>query len=160
MDRYAYPATLEPDEDGRIVVTFRDFIGAHTDGATRDEALWEARDCLREAVMASLRETGTLPAAAAPGPDDLLVPVPLRAAAKAALIAAATARDIGPRALARRLGCDAKEAHRLLSPDEPSKADRLDDALAAIGGPMGVFGTVKISDCISDQGEFNKQIFE
>jgi antitoxin HicB len=146
MDRYAYPARLETDEDGRIVVTFRDFVGAHTDGATRDEALWEARDCLREAVMASLRETGSVPAPSAPGADDVRVPVPLRAAAKAALIAAATARDIGPRALARLLGCDAKEAHRLLSPDEPSKADRLDDALAAIGGPMGVFGTIPTAD--------------
>jgi antitoxin HicB len=90
----AYPATLETDADGRIVVTFRDFVGAHTEGATRAEALWEARDCLREAVMASLRETGTLPTPSAPGPDDVLVPVPLRAAAKAALIAAATARDV------------------------------------------------------------------
>ena len=143
MDRYAYPATLETDEDGRTVVTFRDFAGAHTDGATHDEALWEARDCLREAVMARLRETGGIPAPSQPGPDDEVVPVPLRAAAKAALIAAAKARGVGPRALARQLGCDAKEAHRLLSPEEPSKADRLDDALAAIAGPMGVFGTIE-----------------
>jgi antitoxin HicB len=145
MRSFAYPATLETDEDGRIVVTFRDFLGAHTDGTTRDEALWEARDCLREAVMTNLRETGSVPTPSAPGADDVRVPVPLRADAKAALIAAATARDIGPRALARRLGCDAKEAHRLLSPDEPLKADRLDDALAAIGGPMGVFGTIGAS---------------
>jgi antitoxin HicB len=143
---HAHPATLELDADGRTVVAFRDIVGAHTDGATRGEALWEARDCLREAVMASLRETGSVPAPSAPGADDVCVPVPLRAAAKAALIAAASSRDIGPRALARRLGCDAKEAHRLLSPDEPPKADRLDDALAAIGGPMGVFGTIPMAD--------------
>jgi len=57
MSPTAYPATLEPDEDGRTVVSFHDLVGAHTDGATRAEALWESRDCLREAVMANPRET-------------------------------------------------------------------------------------------------------
>ena len=34
--RYAYPFTLTPDEDGRIVVGFPDVQGASTDGADED----------------------------------------------------------------------------------------------------------------------------
>jgi len=32
MLAFAYPATFEPDEDGRPVVSFPDFPRAHTDG--------------------------------------------------------------------------------------------------------------------------------
>jgi predicted RNase H-like HicB family nuclease len=43
---YRYPATLEPNEQGRILVCFADFPEAVTDGADLVEALAEAADCL------------------------------------------------------------------------------------------------------------------
>ena len=43
-DTYNYPAEIERDEDGRYVIAFPDFGWGATDGATRDEALVEARD--------------------------------------------------------------------------------------------------------------------
>ena len=49
-DVYNYPAEIERDEDGRYVVAFPDFGWGATDGATRDEALIEARDLLRELI--------------------------------------------------------------------------------------------------------------
>ena len=45
-----YPAEIERDADGRFVVTFPDFGWGATDGATREEALVEARDLLRELI--------------------------------------------------------------------------------------------------------------
>ena len=56
-----YPAEIERDEDGRYVVTFPDFGWGATDGATRDEALAEARDLLRELIATTIREGADLP---------------------------------------------------------------------------------------------------
>ena len=58
---YDYPAEIERDEDGRHVVTFPDFGWGATDGATRDEALLEAKDLLRELIATTIREGETLP---------------------------------------------------------------------------------------------------
>jgi antitoxin HicB len=48
--RYTYPARLEPQEDGSLLVQFLDLPEALTDGADRAEALAEAADCLSEAL--------------------------------------------------------------------------------------------------------------
>ena len=60
-DTYNYPAEIERDEDGRHVVTFPDFGWGATDGATRDEALDEAKDLLRELIATTIRESRDLP---------------------------------------------------------------------------------------------------
>ena len=58
---HTYTAEIDRDEDGRYVVIFSDFGWGATDGATRDEALAEAKDLLRELIAATIRESGTLP---------------------------------------------------------------------------------------------------
>ena len=60
-DGYNYPADLQSDEDGRYVVAFPDFGWGATDGATKEEALAEARDLLRELIATTMREGGDLP---------------------------------------------------------------------------------------------------
>ena len=60
-DTYNSPAKIERDENGRYVVTFPDFGWGATDGATRDEALAEAKDLLRELIAATIREGRNLP---------------------------------------------------------------------------------------------------
>ena len=53
-DTFDYPAEIERDEDGRYVVAFPDFGWGATDGASRDEALAEARDLLRELIATTI----------------------------------------------------------------------------------------------------------
>ena len=60
-DTYNYLAEIERDEDGRFVVAFPDFGWGATDGATRDEALLEAKDLLRELIATTIREGEPLP---------------------------------------------------------------------------------------------------
>ena len=55
------PVEVERDGDDRHVVAFPDFGRGATDGATRDEALSEARDRLCEFIAATIREGGDLP---------------------------------------------------------------------------------------------------
>ena len=60
-DTCNYPAEIERDEDGRYVVAFPDFGWGATDGTTRDEAVAEAKDLLRELIATTIREGGDLP---------------------------------------------------------------------------------------------------
>ena len=58
-DAYNYPAEIERDEDGRYVAAFPDFGWGATDGASRDEALDEARDLLRELIATTIRKAAS-----------------------------------------------------------------------------------------------------
>jgi len=51
---YTYPARLEADEEGRLVVHFPDLPEALTDGVDQAEALAEAADCLSEALASRI----------------------------------------------------------------------------------------------------------
>ena len=76
-DTCNYPAEIERDEDGRYVVTFPDFGWGATDGATRNEALAEARDLLRELIATTIRESGNLPKPSRAGDGRPLVVSPM-----------------------------------------------------------------------------------
>jgi antitoxin HicB len=47
---FAYPIDLIPQADGNFLVSFPDIPEALTDGATKNEALSEAADCLIAAL--------------------------------------------------------------------------------------------------------------
>ena len=74
-DGYSYPADVERDENGRHVVAFPDFGWGATDGATREEALTEARDLLRELIATTIREGGKLPEPSATGEERPVIRV-------------------------------------------------------------------------------------
>ena len=72
-DTYHYPAEIERDEDGRYVVAFPDFGWGATDGATRDEALLEAKDLAARADRNhDSGGRGPCPSRRAPASGDLL----------------------------------------------------------------------------------------
>lgn len=59
--RLRYPAKLEPDASGEIVVSFRDIPECLTSGADQAEALVEAQDALEEAVAGRIDDTEPIP---------------------------------------------------------------------------------------------------
>jgi antitoxin HicB len=132
--RLAYPASFKRDTAGRIVVRFPDLPEALTDGATEEEALDEAVDCLSEALMSRIADGEVVPTPRrAVGRGYRLIAPDPTVALKAALYAVAKARKVSAAQLARRLRIDPKEARRLLDPRHPSKAPRLFEALHALG---------------------------
>ena len=132
-DTYNYPAEIERDEDGRYVVTFPDFGWGATDGATRDEALDEAKDLLRELIATTIREGGALPGPSRAGKRrDLIVP-PVQIALKAALYEAWRQAGISQRHLARDLDLAESEVRRMLNPEHNTKATTIDRALQRLG---------------------------
>ncbi len=132
-DTYNYPAEIERDEDGRYVVAFPDFGWGATDGATRDEAMAEARDLLRELIAVTMREGEDLPdPSRAAGQQALVVP-PVPIALKAALYEAFRETGMSQRRLAKDLGVAESEVRRMLNPDHATRAGTIDRALRRLG---------------------------
>ena len=137
-DTYDYPARIERDEDGRYVITFPDFGWGATDGATREEALAEARDLLRELIAVTMREGKDLPKPPiAIGRRPLVVP-PVPIALKAALYRAFREAGVSQRGFARDLGVAESEVRRMLNPDHATKAATIDHALRQLGKRVSV----------------------
>ena len=132
-DTHNYPAEIERDEDGRHVVTFPDFGWGATDGASREEALAEARDLLRELIATTIREGKDLPEPSRAGKRRPLVDPPVQIALKAALYKAWRQAGISQRRLARDLDVAESEIRRMLNPDHSTKAATMDRALRSLG---------------------------
>lgn len=132
-DTYNYPAVIERDADGRYVVSFPDFGWGATDGATRDEALAEARDLLRELIAATMREGSDLPEPSRATKRRPLVVPPVPIALKAALYEAFRNAGVSQRHLARDLEVAESEVRRMLNPDHATKAGAIDHALRRLG---------------------------
>ena len=137
-DNYDYPADIERDEDGRHLVTFPDFGWGATDGATRDEALSEARDLLRELIAETMREGSDLPQPSPATERQPLVAPPLPIALKAALYEAFREAGVSQRGLARDLDIAESEVRRMLNPDHATKAGTIDRALRRLGKRVSV----------------------
>ncbi len=135
---FNYPAEIEQDEDGRFVVMFPDFGWGATDGATREEALTEAQDLLRELIATTIREGHALPAPSRASKRRPLVIPPLQIALKAALYDAYRQANISQRSLARELNIAENEVRRMLNPDHATKAATIDAVLGRLGARISL----------------------
>ena len=134
MRTFVYPAKFERgDEAGVIVVTFRDVPEAITQGEGEKDALWQAADCLEEAIAGKIAGRREIPKASRPARGERLIPLPAPMAAKAALYLAMKEAGIANAELARKLGCDEKEVRRMLDPRHPTKLPRVKEALEVLG---------------------------
>lgn len=106
---------------------------AVTQGETVEEALFEAADCLEEAVAARIDDERDIPVPSASKRGERLVSVPPSMALKAAVYLAVREAGITNTELARRMRLDEKEARRILDPHHPTKITRIEAALAVLG---------------------------
>ena len=132
-DTYNHPVEIARDEDGRYVVAFPDFGWGATDGATRDEALAEAKDLLRELIATTMREGKDLPEPSRASKRWPLVVQPVQIALKAGLYEAWCRAGISQRRLARDLEVAESEVRRMLKPGHSTKAATMDRALRRLG---------------------------
>jgi len=132
VSRFAYPVELSQDEDGQYLVQFPDLPEALTGGTDRAEALWQAVDCLAEAIAGriALREDIPQPSPARGRPT---IAPPAIIAAKAALTEALRKANLSNTAFAKIMGVQEGEVRRLLDPRHASKIGRLEEALAHLG---------------------------
>jgi antitoxin HicB len=131
---FAYPARFEHgDKPGVLVITFRDVPEAITQGEGEKDALWQAADCLEEAIAGRIAGGREIPKASRAARGERLIPVPAPMAAKAALYLAMGEAGITNVQLARKLGCDEKEIRRMLDPRHATKLPRIKEALDVFG---------------------------
>ena len=130
--RLAYPARLEKQDDGAVLVSFPDLPEALTEGATEEDALGEAEDCLIAALGGYIQERREIPRPS-PARGRALVALPALAAAKTALYCAMSAKGIGNTALAERLGVTEAAVRRLIDLDHRSHIGQVEAGLRALG---------------------------
>ena len=130
---YNYPAEIARDEDGRYVITFPDFGWGATDGASREEALAEAQDLLRELMVVTMREGKNLPEPSSGTTRHPLVVPLLPIALKAALYEAFRETGMSRRRLAQDLEVAESEVRRMLNPDHATRTGTMDRALRRLG---------------------------
>ncbi|MGD0026969.1 MAG: type II toxin-antitoxin system HicB family antitoxin [Xanthobacteraceae bacterium] len=137
MKPLTYPARLTPDEDGRILVTFRDIPGA-TDGADQAEAMIEAVDFLESALAHFVHHGEEVPAPSAPRRNEILVGPSAVTAAQVALYLAMRQEGVSPAVLAKRLGLPVREVRRLIDLANYPPLETIERALAALGHRLTV----------------------
>ncbi len=134
MFGFVYPARFTAsDKPGRFTVAFRDVPEAITWGDGMGDTIWQASDCLEEAIAGRIATEHNIPAPSRPRRGEHLIAVPARMAAKAALYLAMREAKITNVALAKRIKCDEKEIRRMLDPRHATKLPRIEAALAALG---------------------------
>lgn len=133
MQKFVYAARFTPEKKGGYVVTFRDIPEAISQGESREECIEEAAGALQAAMEGRIMSGLDIPKPSSPLRGEHVIPVPVQTALKAALYLEMRSAGITRVELARRLDVDEREVRRMLDPRHPSKADRLEKALLALG---------------------------
>lgn len=128
-----YPAIFTPADEGGFVVTFRDIPEAITQGDDEAEALFMARDVLREAMGIYFEDKRAVPMPSKAQKGERFIDLPLSVAAKVLLSNAMLAQDVAPSELARRMGTTRQEVNRLTDLEHATKIDRIAEAMSALG---------------------------
>ncbi len=129
---FDYPVTLTPD-DGTVLVTFPDVLGAITFGADKDEALLYAVDAPETALSFYVDARKPLPA----GGQHTVRPSALECA-KLGVYQAMTEQGIKKAELARRLGWHVPQVDQLFDLRHASKLDQIEAAAKVLGLPIEV----------------------
>ena len=132
MLRLSYPVNLDTQEDGGILVSFPDIPEALTEGATVEEAVAEAEDCLIAALGGYVESQRAIPRPS-PARGRTVISLPALAAAKIALYRAMREQGVGNAALARRMETVEGTVRRLLDLDHRSHIGQVEAALRALG---------------------------
>ena len=131
--QFRYPARLQPDSSGEIIVSFRDFPECFTSGTDKSAALAEARDALEEAVAGRIDDGEPIPVPSRRCAGEHYIAVPPDMAAKAAFVLAFRESGLSRLSIARRLGVNEKVVRRMLDPRHHTAANRLHKALRSLG---------------------------
>ncbi len=132
--RFSFPVTLTTDEvDGGYTVTFRDLPEAITQGENIEDALFEAVDCLEEAIANRIIRRLSIPVPSQPAKNEYLVTIPLQTSLKAAIWLAMQEKNLNQTEFAKTLDVNEKEVRRILDPSQNSKLETLERSIMTLG---------------------------
>ena len=128
---YAYPVSLEPDDNGAFMVTFADIPGV-TFGEDEADALARAADALETMLLAYIIDREDIPKPSAANGRVTVSPT-LLGTLKVAIYDAMRSRGWRKADLARAMGLNPRQIDRLLDLRHASTVAQLEQALAACG---------------------------
>lgn len=131
MTRFAFPITLETQQNGWILVSYPDVPEALTEGETEQEALEEAQDCLIGALGGYIANGWPIPLPSV-AESDAIAELPEDVTLKLSLYTQMLQRNISPAMLAERVGKTEAWVCQLLDLDEPASLGNLADAIKAL----------------------------
>ena len=126
----SYPAVLEHQDDGSVLISFPDVPEALTEGANEAEALAEAADCLIAALGGYIEQRRELPAPSRIRKQHRRIDFSPLVAAKLALFRAMQETGTTRVSVAKQLGVTETIVRRLLDLDHRSHIGELEKALA------------------------------
>jgi len=129
----SWPAEITPDKAGRFLVTFPDLPEALTDGASLEEALEEAADCLEEALAGRINRDEFVPKSSRVKRGQHKIFLDPHFMLKVLLYIQWKAANITKSELANRMGVKEGEVRRLLDPRYGSKLPQMEKAFVALG---------------------------
>ena len=135
MYDFSYPVRVRKDKGGRYLVRFPDIPFAITDGATRNEALKEAVDCLEEALAELIISGEEIPVPSSIRGTRSVAP-PAKMAIKVAPYITMREQQATKSALARKLKIDVREVRRMCDPYYGSKLPRMEEAIRSLGAEI------------------------
>lgn len=129
-----YPATFLPETAGKgFHVRFPDLPEALTGGDDLADTVWQAADCLAEAIAGRIARGDEIPRPSKPKRRQHLIGVPLYLAPKLALYLAMRERRLSNTDLAKRLRVSETVIRRMLNPKHATRPEKIQKALAALG---------------------------
>lgn len=129
---HGYPVNLR--KDGKfILATFPDIPEAITQGINRAEALEMAKEALEISMDFYFEDQRPVPMPSKPKRGQAVVELPVSMAAKVLLLNEMLRQKVRPIELARRIGTTKQEVNRLTNLRHPTKIDRIDAAMRALG---------------------------
>lgn len=135
---FNYPVKLTKQPEGGYLVEFPDLPEAITQGEDREDALYQAIDCLEEAVANRIIMKLDLPLPSNKKRGQYIVSMHATMAAKAVLYLIMRKQHLNNSQLARRIHCDEKEIRRLIDPYYNSKMPSIENALNALGSHLEI----------------------
>jgi antitoxin HicB len=133
-----YPATLKADKKRGFTVIFRDIPEAITQGEDMEDALTHAIDALETAMEFYFEDRREVPMPSAPKRGEHLVTLAVSVSLKVLLLNEMVRQNVRPAELARRMHASKQEVNRITTLGHATKADRVADALAALGKRLTV----------------------
>lgn len=127
-----YPATFT-DDDGTILVRFRDVPEAITCGDDVDDAINMAVDCLETAFVFYMDERRPIPTPSELQDGEHAIYLPVAVQTKIALYHEMLKQGVTKAELARRLSVNQKQIDRLWDLSHSSKLEMLEKAFGALG---------------------------
>ncbi len=132
-----YPITLEPDDNGTLLVTSPAFPEVTTFGADEADAIARAIDAIQEAIAARIDAGEDVPALVN-STSSSAVFLPLLATLKVDLYRALRESGTTRAELMRRLGWKRESVDRLFRLDHASRTDQIEAAFKALGRSVSV----------------------